>query len=111
MFDLSNIQGNILRGYASFPHAQFLFLEIQNAAAGRALLQTLIDEELVTPGRWHAKPEATLNIAISFSGRRALDLPEASLASFPVEFQDGMKRRAKLLGDINGSSPEHWDEP
>jgi len=25
MLDLSNIQGNILRGYASFPHAQFLY--------------------------------------------------------------------------------------
>jgi Dyp-type peroxidase family len=111
MFDLSNIQGNILRGYASFPYAQFLFLEIHDASEARAFVQKLIDQELVTPGRWRAKPDATLNIAITFSGLRALGLPEESLATFPVEFQDGMKRRAKLLGDVGGSSPNYWDDP
>ena len=69
MFDLSNVQGNILRGYASFPYARFLFLEIHDASAARALLQMLIDQELVTPGRWRAKPDATLNIAVTFAGR------------------------------------------
>jgi Dyp-type peroxidase family len=111
MFDLSNVQGNILRGYASFPYARFLFLEIHDASAARALLQMLIDQELVTPGRWRAKPDATLNIAVTFAGLRALELPEESLATFPVEFQDGMKRRAKWLGDVDDSSPSHWDDP
>jgi Dyp-type peroxidase family len=111
MFDLSNIQGNILRGYASFPYAQFLFLEIHDASDARAFVQRLVDHNWVTPAQWRAKPDATLNIAISFDGLRALGLPEESLATFPVEFQDGMRQRAKALGDVGDSSPDNWDDP
>jgi Dyp-type peroxidase family len=111
MLDLTNIQGNILRGYASFPCARFLFLEIHETSHARRLVQRLVDEDLVTPAQWRAKPDATLNIAISFDGLRALGLPEVSLATFPAEFQEGMKQRAKALGDVGCSSPEHWDPP
>lgn len=111
MLDLSNVQGNILRGYASFPCAHFLFLTIDNPEDGRALIRTLLDMDAVTPGRWHAKPEATLNIALTFEGLRTLGLPQESLATFPAEFQEGMRRRANALGDLGSSSPEHWDEP
>src|SRR6266566_7819535 len=71
MLDLSNIQGNILRGYASFPHAHFLYLEIHNAEDARLFLQRLLDTGSVTPGQWHKKPEATLNLAVTFDGLRA----------------------------------------
>jgi deferrochelatase/peroxidase EfeB len=111
MLDLSNIQGNILRGYASFPDAHFLFLGIQNAAEARAFIQRLLDTNAVTPAQWREKPGATLNIALTFEGLRALGLPEESLASFPAEFQEGMRHRAEQLGDVDGSSPECWDDP
>jgi Dyp-type peroxidase family len=111
MLDLSNIQGNILRGYASFPHAQFLFLEIHSASDARGLVQWLVDNHWVTPAQWQGKPDATLNIAFSFDGLRALGLPVESLATFPAEFQDGMKPRAKALGDVGDSSPDEWDPP
>jgi len=111
MRDLTNIQGNILRGYASFPCARFLFLEIHDTGDARRFVRRLVDEGLVTPAQWRVKPDATLNIAISFDGLRALGLPEVSLATFPAEFQEGMKQRAKALGDVGGSSPEHWDPP
>jgi deferrochelatase/peroxidase EfeB len=111
MLDLCNIQGNILRGYASFPHACFLYLNIQNAEDARALVQTLLDTDPITPGRWSAKLDATLNLALTFEGLRAIGVPEESLATFPAEFQDGMRARARALGDICDSSPENWDEP
>ncbi len=111
MLDLSNIQGNILRGYASFPHAQFLYLSIHSADDARALLRQLLNTDSVTPAQWRVKPDATLNVALTFEGLRALGLPEESLASFPAEFQQGMKRRAKELGDVWDSSPDKWDEP
>jgi hypothetical protein len=63
MLDLSNIQGNILRGYASFPHAQFLYLSIHNADDARAFVQQLLDNDSVTPAQWRVKPDATLNLA------------------------------------------------
>jgi len=65
----------------------------------------------VTRAQWPVKPEATLNLALSFEGLRRLGLPEASLATFPAEFQQGMRHRAKALGDVDGSSPDHWDDP
>jgi len=108
MLDLSNIQGNILRGYASFPHAHFLYLEIHSADDARLFLQRLLDTGSVTPGQWHKKPEATLNLAVTFDGLRALELPEESLATFPAEFQEGMRLRAKELGDVAESSPDKW---
>lgn len=111
MLDLSNIQGNILRGYASFPHALFLFLDIQSADDARAFVQRLLDTGSVTPAQWRAKPDVTLNLALTFEGLRAFGLPEESLATFPAEFQEGMRLRAKALGDVDESSPDYWDEP
>ncbi|MCA6113012.1 Dyp-type peroxidase [Bradyrhizobium cenepequi] len=111
MLNLTNIQGNILRGYASFPHAQFLFFAIDNADDAKAFIRRLLDMEAVTPALWRAKPDATLNIAFTFEGLRALGVPAESLATFPSEFQEGMKHRADELGDIDESSPEHWDDP
>jgi len=111
MLNLSNIQGNILRGYASFPNAHFLFLSIESASDARALIQHLLDTHAVTPAQWDKKPEQTLNIALSFEGLRALGLPAESLASFPAEFVDGMRQRASQLGDVDGSSPQWWDDP
>ncbi|WP_065753224.1 Dyp-type peroxidase [Bradyrhizobium paxllaeri] len=111
MFDFSNIQGNILRGYGSFPHARFLYLAIHDERAARTLLQQLMDTGSVTPGQWSEKPDTTLNLALTFDGLRALGLPEESLATFPAEFREGMKVRADELGDVGKSSPRYWDEP
>jgi Dyp-type peroxidase family len=111
MFDFSSIQGNILRGYASFQHARFIYLAIGDVGAARRLMQKLLDEGHITPGQWQEKPDATLNLALTFDGLRALGLPEESLATFPAEFREGMKVRAKELGDVGGSSPQCWDEP
>jgi len=111
MLDLTNIQGNILRGYASFPYAKFLFLKIDDSAEARRFVRGLVDDDWVTPAQWREKPHATLNIGISFDGLRSLGLPEVSLATFPAEFQEGMRHRARALGDVRDSSPENWDPP
>ena len=109
MLDLSDIQGNILRGYSRFQHARFMFFGIATPAAGRELLDALLP--LITVAEWGERPKAATNIALSFAGLRALALPTNSLASFPVPFQDGMKTRAAMLGDAGESAPEHWDLP
>jgi Dyp-type peroxidase family len=109
MFDFSSIQGNILRGYASYKHARFIYLAIGNAADARQWLNDTLDH--VTPGQWREKPDVALNIALTFEGLRALGLTEDVLATFPSEFRDGMKVRADELGDVGSSSPEHWDDP
>jgi Dyp-type peroxidase family len=109
MLDFSDIQGNILRGYRSFPVARFLFFAVTHAAAGRAFLEGLLPH--VTPAKWVKRPAATTNIGLSFAGLRAFDLQYECLASFPSEFQAGMKARAASLGDIGESAANYWDQP
>jgi Dyp-type peroxidase family len=116
MFDLNGIQGNILRGYRSFPMARFLFFKFktespEGAKLGRAFLTDLLDKRLITPAEWGAKPEAATNVAMSMAGLRALQLNSETLASFPGEFQEGMRARADELGDIGESDPKYWCEP
>jgi Dyp-type peroxidase family len=113
--ELPDIQGNILHGYRSFPHARFLFFKIEKnkPEAGRAFIDSLLTDKptTVTRGKWLSKPLATTNIAFTFRGLAALQLDAQCLASFPPEFQQGMKQRARLLGDVGLSDPRHWDEP
>lgn len=59
---------------------------------------------------WTDDREAWIGAALSFQGLKALGLPESSLKSFPLPFQQGMAARAEQLRDIGGNAPEHWDE-
>jgi deferrochelatase/peroxidase EfeB len=105
----SDIQGFAIRGY-NMPHARYCFLRFTGAAGARALLAKLLP--LVTTGQlWDKKPQTTLNLAFTFRGFAALELPLATLISFPVEFQLGMKSRAGILGDTGENAPEHWEPP
>ena len=49
-----------------------------------------------------------MTAAFTWNGLRALGLDEASLASFPEEFKQGMAARAEMLGDAGVNAPEHW---
>jgi Dyp-type peroxidase family len=105
--DVSDIQGFALKGY-NFPYARYLLLQLGEPEASRAWLKDLL--EIVTTGeRWDVKPKSTVNIAFSHKGLIQLDLPLASLLSFPLEFQQGMKARRDILGDDGKNAPEHWD--
>ena len=46
-----------------------------------------------------ASPDARwVSIAFTWNGLRALGVDEASLATFPEEFRQGMAARAEILG-------------
>jgi Dyp-type peroxidase family len=116
--DLSDIQGNVVRGYPryGFPKARYVFYRINDAAAGRAFLQRVFP--LVTSAAMRSiagaagakvRPGATTDVALSYAGLQALGLPEASLREFPEEFAVGMKARAAILGDDGPSAPANWD--
>jgi Dyp-type peroxidase family len=105
----TDIQGFVLRGY-NMPVARYLFLHFEDATRARSLVDRLLGS-VTTGQRWDSgKPASTLNIAFTHLGLAALDLPDATLLTFPVEFQQGMKKRAAILGDIGRNSPERWDE-
>lgn len=104
----TDIQGFVLRGY-NMPNARYCFLHFDNAAGARRLTKSLL--KIVTTGQlWdQGKPQSTVNIAFTHQGLVALELPLATLISFPVEFQEGMRARASILGDTGCNAPERWD--
>ncbi|NNE52100.1 MAG: hypothetical protein HKN30_06820 [Sulfitobacter sp.] len=120
--DLRDIQGNILRAYGryGYPHARYFLFHIREAQWGRELLKTLLPR-VTTSERWidpndpdngatAERPQTTLNVALTWTGMRALDLPTITLSQFPREFIDGMARRSHILSDVGASGHEHWNE-
>ena len=104
----SDIQGFVLRGY-NLPVARYLFLRLEDAKRGRYLVRRLLGQ-ITTGQRWDGgKPSVTLNIGFTFRGLERLELPLATLITFPVEFQQGMKQRAGILNDTGINAPDHWD--
>jgi Dyp-type peroxidase family len=105
----TDIQGFVLRGY-NLPVARYLLLRFEAAQRARKLIGRLLSQ-VTTGQRWDgAKPQSTVNIAFTHRGLQHLELPDATLLSFPVEFQQGMRHRAGILGDSGVNSPDHWDE-
>ena len=49
-----------------------------------------------------------MTVAFTWNGLRALGVDEASLATFPEEFKQGMVARAEMLGDTGDNHPDHW---
>ncbi len=111
--DLSQVQGNILRGYRK-PLVRHLVLRIGDPVAARRWLldATSGDETLapqITRAEWgDDRPTVCVNVGITHHGLRALGVPQASLDSFPHEFVDGMASRSRKLGDTGPSDPSTW---
>ena len=105
--DVTDIQGFVLKGY-NFPYARYLFLELLHARDAQIFIGQVL-QYLTTGERWDKKPITTVNIAFTHRGLLSLELPEPTLLSFPVEFQQGMRARGDILYDTGKNSPEHWD--
>jgi Dyp-type peroxidase family len=106
-------RGDIQHFLAERPRAlvaRYEFLTFRRPESGRAWLAGLLDKvgsaEAVraaneTELRW-------VTVAFTWSGLRALGVDEASLATFPEEFRQGMAARAEILGDAGANHPDHW---
>ena len=108
--DLADLQGDIVRAYGNaYAHTTYLFFRIDDADAGRAWLRRLL-ARVTTAEPWtEGKPEATLNIAVTAAGVKALGVPDPVIATFSHEFRAGMAARAATLGDAGPSDPDRWE--
>jgi Dyp-type peroxidase family len=108
--DLADLQGDIVRAYGNaYVHTTYVFFRIDDALGGRAWLRRLL-ARVTTAEPWsEGKPEATLNIAVTAAGVRALAVPEPVIVSFSKEFRAGMAARALTLGDAGPSAPDRWE--
>jgi len=73
------------------------------------VLRSEATETGVKRGRDQEWDPVPINLAFTFSGLKALQLSEPTLASFPEVFRQGMAARAERLGDIGPSAPENWE--
>jgi Dyp-type peroxidase family len=105
---LDDIQALILRSRPEPYVGIHAMLHIDDAEGGRDLLRRMAGH-LPSAAGWTDDRDAWMGMALSFQGLKALGLPEASLASFPLPFQQGMAQRAEQLRDVGGNAPEHWD--
>jgi Dyp-type peroxidase family len=110
--DYADIQGDILRAYGNdYDRASYMLVHVEAPAGGQAWLGGLLGQ-ITNAERWRGpKPATTLNVALTFSGVRALGVPDGLLASFSDEFREGMAARAELLGDVGPSAPSNWEAP
>jgi len=109
MLELSDIQHLLLTRTPALT-GQYEFVSFRDVAGGRAWLTSLLDkvqsaaevESSVTSSRrW-------VTLAFTWNGLRALGVDEASLATFPEEFKQGMVARAEMLGDTGTNHPDNW---
>jgi deferrochelatase/peroxidase EfeB len=89
---------------------RYEFLSFRNAAGGRAWLSAIL-ETVHSAAEVRAaveKNDRWVTVAFTWNGLRALGVDEASLATFPKEFRQGMVARAEMLGDIGTNHPDNW---
>jgi Dyp-type peroxidase family len=107
-----DIQGNILRGYASHLYAAYLLTRITDVAQARALLSRLADEDrIATDEDWGdpPRPATRLNVAFTRGGLDRLGVDPGPFDRFP-DFCEGMYHRARThLGDLGANDPDRWD--
>ena len=108
MLDLDDIQHFLLTRTPALA-ARYEFLSFPDAGRGRAWLEGILEKV----GTAHAVGGEPLDarwvtVAFTWNGLKALGLDEASLATFPPEFQQGMAPRAAVLGLTGRNAPEHW---
>ena len=89
---------------------RYEFLTFDTSAGGRAWLSELIDRVQSATDAKATMDESDrwITLAFTWTGLRALGVPEDSLATFPDEFREGMPSRASILGDTGPNAPEHW---
>src|SRR5262245_40133975 len=109
MLDLDDIQHFLLTRPRALA-ARYGFLTFRQPDQGRAWLSGIIDP--VGPGRPGALggwlDSRWVTVAFTWNGLRTLGVDEASLATFPDEFRQGMAARAAILGDTGANHPDHW---
>jgi Dyp-type peroxidase family len=109
MLELDDIQ-HILLTRTPAMTGRYEFLSFGNPAGGRAWLSELIDvvESAASVPTTVDSTKRWVTLAFTWTGLRALGVPDESLATFPEEFRQGMAARADILGDTGLNHPDHW---
>lgn len=106
---LDEIQALILRSRPEPYVGIHAMLHIDEPEGGRDLVRRLAPHIPAASG-WANDMDAWTGVALSYEGLKALGLPESSLKTFPLPFQQGMAARAEQLRDFGENAPETWED-
>jgi len=109
MLDFDDIQ-HILLTRAPALNGRYTFLSFKHPAAGREWLAAMLEKVHSVKAMRDAvaQDKRWVTVAFTWNGLRALGVDEASLATFPEEFRQGMVKRAPMLGDTGKNHPDNW---
>jgi deferrochelatase/peroxidase EfeB len=108
MLELDDIQHFLLTRTRALA-ARYEFLSFRTPEAGRAWLAGLVDKVGTGKSVGAASPDSRwVTLAFTWNGLRALGVDDASLATFPEEFRQGMAARAEVVGATGANHPEQW---
>src|SRR5580765_7346593 len=109
MLEFDDIQ-HILLARVPAITARYEFLSFRSAVGGRAWLAAILGtvQSAAEVRASVEKDNRWLTVAFTWNGLRALGVDEASLATFPDEFRQGMAHRAAILGDTGANHPDGW---
>ncbi|MET8244943.1 Dyp-type peroxidase [Streptomyces sp. NPDC005202] len=109
--ELDDIQRGVLSPRPT-PYADaYLAFRVDDREQGRELMRRV--SGAVTSAADSASPlgDTWVSAALTCHGLETLGVPAASLDTFAWEFRQGMAARARALGDVGDSAPEHWEAP
>jgi Dyp-type peroxidase family len=109
--ELDDIQNGALHPRPLPYVGAYVLLRVDDRHAGRDLLRRLLPTLSDATRPADPAAQAWVSAAVTFQGLRALGVPQASLDSFPLPFQQGMAARAAAMGDVGESAPERWESP
>src|SRR5215469_14119541 len=111
MLEFDDIQ-HILLTRAPALTGRYEFLSFRDPGGGRAWLTEILAKvhSAKTMRESVDKDKRWITVAFTWNGLRALGVDEASLATFPEEFKEGMAARAETLGDTGASHPKNWTD-
>ena len=108
MLEIDDIQHFLLTRTPALA-ARYEFLSFPDAARGRTWLATMLEKVGTAKAVGGERLDARwVTVAFTWNGLRALGVDEASLATFPDEFREGMAARAEILGTTGANHPDHW---
>jgi Dyp-type peroxidase family len=109
--ELDDIQNGALHPRPSPYVGVYVLFRSDGRRDGRELLRRLIPALADATSPADPSRQAWVSAGLTFQGLKALGVPQDSLDSFPLPFQQGMAARAAKLGDDGASAPEHWERP
>jgi len=106
--DFEDIQGLTRFSHAHLGEAAYMLVNIRDAKSAREWIRSA---PITSADKQDPRPASALQLAISVTGLRALEIPDSIINQFSNEFIDGMadgNSRSRRLGDIGVNSPEKW---